>query len=279
MQTAGASVSPASRHRAREGPRTSPADADPVLVIQDLSITYRRGAPPVIGPLDLELPRGGFVCIVGPSGCGKTTLLNCIGGHLLPTTGSVRINGTLVDRPMPQIGTVFQRPNLFPWLSVLDNVAFGLTMRRVPAAERRSAARSMLELVGLAQFEQAKPYELSGGMQQRVALARALAIRPELLLMDEPLGALDAITRERMQREILRLWRQTKATILFITHSIDEAIIIGQQVVVFGGSPGRIRETIDTSAIHTKDPTEDEASASHFLRARAMVEKEIESVS
>jgi ABC-type nitrate/sulfonate/bicarbonate transport system ATPase subunit len=254
-------------------------DAKSVLVIENLSMTYKGGTPPVIGPMSLELARGEFVSIVGPSGCGKTTLLNCIGGHLTPTTGSVSINGVVVDRPLPQIGTVFQRPNLFPWLDVLDNVAFGLQMRRVPVASRHSIARSMLQLVGLAASDHAKPYELSGGMQQRVALARALAIEPELLLMDEPLGALDAITRERMQQEILRIWQATQATILFITHSIDEAILVGQRVAIFGGKPGRIREIVDTSSIHTRDPDKDPVSASHFLRARAQIEKEIELVS
>ena len=251
---------------------------DTVLSIEGLSVSYRAGQP-VIGPISLEVLKGEFVTIVGPSGCGKTTLLNCIGGHVAPTVGSVSIDGIVVDRPMPQIGTVFQKPNLFPWLSVLDNAGFGLRMRRIPVSEGRRIALAMLELVGLTGFAQARPYELSGGMQQRVALARALAIKPQLLLMDEPLGALDAITRERMQREITRVWQQTKSTALFVTHSIDEAIILGQRVVIFGGQPGHIRRVIDTAAIYTKDPSEDAHSASQFLSARAEVLKEIEKVS
>jgi NitT/TauT family transport system ATP-binding protein len=252
--------------------------ADTVLSIQGLSVSYRLGQP-VIGPISLEVLKGEFVTIVGPSGCGKTTLLNCIGGHLTPTEGTVSIDGIVVDRPMPQIGTVFQKPNLFPWLNVLDNASFGLRMRRMPIVETRHVAYSMLELVGLSGFAHARTYELSGGMQQRVALARALAIEPQLLLMDEPLGALDAITRERMQREITRVWQQTKSTVLFVTHSIDEAVILGQRVVIFGGQPGQVRRILNTAGVYTKDPNEDAHSASQFLSARAEVLKEIEKVS
>jgi taurine transport system ATP-binding protein len=258
-------------------PRELPV-TDVVLSIRNLSVSYRPGTP-VIGPLSLDVGKGEFVSIVGPSGCGKTTLLNCVGGHLMPTEGLVSIDGMPVDRPMPQIGTVFQKPNLFPWLSVLDNVNFGLRMRKMPAGETRRIALEMLAMVGLSGHERARTYELSGGMQQRVALARAMAIKPQLLLMDEPLGALDAITRERMQREIARLWQQTNSTVLFVTHSIDEAIILGQRVVIFGGRPGQIRRILNTASIQTKDPGEDEHAASQFLAARAEVLKEIEKVS
>lgn len=249
---------------------------EPVLAIDDLEASYTPGSPPVIGPISLAVQPGEFLTIVGASGCGKTTLLNCIGGHLRPQRGVIRIGGQPVVSPPAQVGTVFQRPNLFPWLDVLDNVVFGLRMRRVPKRERIERGLEMLALVRLDRFAHARPYELSGGMQQRVAIARSLAIRPQLLLMDEPLGSLDAITRDRMQLEIERLWKQTQTTILLITHSIDEAVTLGQRVAVLGGSPGRIRGIFDTAYIETKDPGVDMAQATAFLEVRARILAEIE---
>ena len=214
--------------------------------IEDLVVAY--GGKRVLGPIDLSVKPGEFVVIVGASGCGKSTLLNAVGGHVQPAQGSVRLAGKLVERPQRTVATVFQKANLFPWLSVRDNVALGLKLNGVSASLRRQRAEEMLELVGLGGLGDRPPYELSGGMQQRVALARALAGKPSLLLMDEPFSALDAITRVRMQKELVAIWKRTGTSIIFITHDVDEALALGQRVVVLGGSPGVARFELDTAS-------------------------------
>ncbi|SDB87675.1 NitT/TauT family transport system ATP-binding protein/taurine transport system ATP-binding protein [Sanguibacter gelidistatuariae] len=193
-----------------------------------------------LGPLDLDVVDGSFLAVVGPSGCGKSTLLRLVAGFAQPTAGSVEVGGRVVDGPSPDRGVVFQQPNLYPWLSVAENVAFGLKMRHVPRAERRAIVAEHLELVGLADVASRRPYELSGGMQQRVQLARVLANRPSVVLMDEPFAALDAITRERLQDELLRIWRTHRTTVVFITHSVDEAVYLGTRVLVMSPRPGTI---------------------------------------
>ena len=193
----------------------------------------------VLTGIDLDLDRGSLVCLVGPSGCGKSTLLRMIAGFQVPTQGTVHVDGTLVVGPGADHGVVFQQPNLFPWLTVRDNVAFGPRLRRIPKRQRRTDADRQLERVGLADFGGHRPYELSGGMQQRCQLARVLANDPEIVLMDEPFGALDAITRERMQDQLLDIWRATHKTILFITHSVEEAVYLGTRVLVMSARPGR----------------------------------------
>jgi ABC-type nitrate/sulfonate/bicarbonate transport system ATPase subunit/ABC-type nitrate/sulfonate/bicarbonate transport system permease component len=214
--------------------------------IEDLVVAY--GGKRVLGPIDLSVKPGEFVVIVGASGCGKSTLLNAVGGHVQAAQGSVRLAGKLVERPQRTVATVFQKANLFPWLSVRDNVALGLKLNGMSANLRRQRADEMLELVGLGGLGDRPPYELSGGMQQRVALARALAGKPSLLLMDEPFSALDAITRVRMQNELVAIWKRTGTTIIFITHDVDEALALGQRVVVLGGSPGVSRFELDTAS-------------------------------
>ena len=193
-----------------------------------------------LGPLDLDVADGSFVSIVGPSGCGKSTLLRLVAGFAQPTAGSVEVGGQAVGGPSPDRGVVFQQPNLYPWLTVAENVAFGLRMRHVPKAERRAVVAEHLELVGLADVASRRPYELSGGMQQRVQIARVLANRPSLVLMDEPFAALDAITRERLQDELLRIWRAHRTTVVFITHSVEEAVYLGTRVLVMSPRPGTI---------------------------------------
>ncbi|WP_292519696.1 ABC transporter ATP-binding protein [Methanoculleus sp.] len=212
-------------------------------------------ATQALAGVNLEIRDEEFVCLVGPSGCGKTTLLRIIAGLETATTGDVTVDGRPVTGPDPKRGMVFQEYSLFPWRRVIDNVAFGLEMKGVGKEERRKTADRYLEMVGLSQFRDAYPYELSGGMRQRVAIARALANDPDVLLMDEPFGALDAQTRNRMQRELLSLWEQTKKTIVFVTHSVDEAVYLSDRIVVLSPRPGSVREVIEIPWSRPRDRT------------------------
>lgn len=190
--------------------------------------------------LDLDVAPGEFVCLLGPSGCGKSTLLGAIAGHVLATRGEIHVDGEPVNYPHPERGLVFQQHTLFPWKHVIDNVAFGLKMKGMPASERRQKAAELLELVGLGGFESHYPAQLSGGMQQRVEIARVLINRPRVLLMDEPFGALDAQTRRMMQRLLLDIWSKVRTTVLFVTHDIEEALFLGDRIVMLSQRPGRI---------------------------------------
>ncbi len=219
--------------------------ANPAFVsFAGVSVSYGTGASAVhaLERADLDFAEGSFVCIVGPSGCGKTTLMQTLAGFLAPTAGTVSLEGRPVDGPGPERGVVFQQPALFPWMTVASNAGFGPRMRRDP----RTAVRveDWLRTVGLWEFRDRYPYELSGGMQQRLAIARALCNEPKILLMDEPFGALDALTRERMQEELHSVWRRTGMTVVFITHSVEEAVYLGTEVIVMSPRPGRIVERI-----------------------------------
>jgi ABC-type nitrate/sulfonate/bicarbonate transport system ATPase subunit len=194
----------------------------------------------VLGPIDLDVPGGEFLCIVGASGCGKSTLLRLIAGFMPVSSGSITIDGREIRSPGPDRGMVFQQPTLFPWRSVRGNVELALKLRGYPRGERRAEAERLLRQVGLGDAMTRRTYELSGGMQQRCATARALAGDPEVLLMDEPFGALDAITREHMQQELHALWRETHKTVVFVTHSVDEALVLGTRAIVLGGRPGHV---------------------------------------
>ena len=193
--------------------------------------------------VDLEVRPREFVSLIGPSGCGKTTVLKVIAGLLRPTAGYVEVEGRRVTGPGTDRGTVFQQAALMPWKTVLDNVLLALEFAKVPRAERRERALRYLDLVGLSAFHDHYPSELSGGMQQRVGIARALALEPRVLLMDEPFGALDAITRHQMQTELVRIWEQARKSVLFVTHSIEEALLLSDRIVVM--SHGTVAETVD----------------------------------
>lgn len=197
--------------------------------------------------IDLEIRRGEFVSLIGPSGCGKSTLLRIIGDLTTPSAGTVTVNGKTAHRARldRDYGMVFQAPVLFDWRTVEENVALPLEILGRPKSERVARARAMLELVELEGFLRHRPYQLSGGMQQRVAIARALAFEPSILLMDEPFGALDEMTRERMNSEVLRIWERTGTTIVFVTHSIPEAVFLSSRVVVMSARPGRISQVIE----------------------------------
>ncbi|MDO4554768.1 MAG: ABC transporter ATP-binding protein [Lachnospiraceae bacterium] len=220
------------------------------LIVEDLNKTFpakRKKSEPVtaLAGINLEVDESEFVVIVGPSGCGKSTLLNIVGGLEQATSGRVMISGKEVTEPGADRGMVFQGYSLFPWLSVRQNVEFGLKMKGVSKSEREKTAQEYIDLVGLSGFEESFPNQLSGGMKQRVAIARTLAAKPEILLMDEPFGALDAQTRVVMQELLADVSRKTQNTILFITHDIDEAILLGSRIYVMSRRPGTIREVID----------------------------------
>ena len=212
------------------------------------------GAPTVaLDELNLSMAEGEFVAILGPSGCGKSTILNIVAGFLRPTAGRVLLDGREVAGPGSDRGVVFQEHALFPWMRVLENVTFGLRLKGVPPRERLEAGRRFVELVGLTGFERHWPRQLSGGMKQRVAIARALANDPKVLLMDEPFGALDAQTRRMMQDELVKIWTATKKTCLFVTHSIEEALLLADRVVAMTARPGRVKAVLPVTLPRPRD--------------------------
>ncbi|RZI44496.1 ABC transporter ATP-binding protein [Herbaspirillum sp. HC18] len=215
------------------------------LSVDDIDFSYPNGHS-VFRRFSFHAKPGEFVALLGPSGCGKSTLLNLLSGFHKPTRGSVTVNGKSIVPESPELGYVFQSPHLFPWLNVLDNVRFGLRMaKRMSIGEQCERARRCLALVGLEKAEEKLPFQLSGGMQQRVSLARTLIMEPTLLLMDEPFAALDAITRNSMNEETLRLWSRLGQTVVFITHDIDEAVFLADRVVVLGTAPNGVQGEFD----------------------------------
>jgi len=213
------------------------------------------GAPvPVVDRLSLSIAAHEFVCILGPSGCGKTTLLKMVAGLVTPDGGEVRVLGQTVTGPGPDRGVVFQDFALLPWADVISNIAFGLELRGVPLAERRARAQSLIENVGLEGFERYLPGQLSGGMQQRVGLARALAVDPAVLLMDEPFGSIDAQARRALQNDVLRLHHRHRKTVVFVTHSVDEAVRLADRIVLLSPRPARVDEIIDVGLPRPRPP-------------------------
>jgi NitT/TauT family transport system ATP-binding protein len=233
-----ATAATATIHRPRSATR-----AGARIRVQGLGKRY--GALEVFRDIHLDVGDREIVSVVGPSGCGKTTLLRCIDGLIPPTSGKVEIDGQVVTAPIPGVAMVFQQFGLFPWKTVFNNVAYGLKLAGVSRGEIKERVPKFIRLVGLAGFEHAYPYQLSGGMQQRCGLARALAIEPNVLLMDEPFAAVDAQTREILQFELLRIWQLRPTAMIFVTHSIEEAVLMGHRVVVLKGRPANVFETID----------------------------------
>jgi NitT/TauT family transport system ATP-binding protein len=224
------------------------------LDLEHLSLSYaqRGGAFLALRDVDLSVRDGEFVTIVGPSGCGKSTLLMLIAALLRPTSGAVRLDGALVTAPGSDRALVFQDFALLPWRTVLANVELGLELKGMPAARRREIARAHIAMVGLGAFERSYPHQLSGGMRQRVGIARALAVEPQVLLMDEPFGALDAQIRQVMGSELLRIWERGRKTILFVTHDIDEAIYLADRIIVMSASPGRVIADIAVTLVRPR---------------------------
>ena len=244
------------------------------LTVTNVSRSFNKenGAPTVaLSDITLEIKDKEFVCFIGPSGCGKTTLLRIVAGLDTPTTGEILLDGTKISVPDAKRGMVFQEYSLFPWRTVIDNIAFGPQMQDKNKKESLNIAEKYLELVGLEQFKNSYPYELSGGMRQRVAIARALANDPKVLLMDEPFGALDAQTRNTLQHELLEIWGKNNVTILFVTHSMDEAVFLADRIVVMSARPGKIRDIIDVDLPRPRDRTTPESNEvrNHVLRLLA----------
>ncbi|QDR82437.1 ABC transporter ATP-binding protein [Sporomusa termitida] len=214
----------------------------PVIQLAGISLRYSQSAAHIqaLADINLELSGDDFVCVLGPSGCGKSSLLNIIAGFLQPTTGTITVDGNIHSKPDPQVGVVFQHPNLFPWLSIEKNIEFGLKMKQVGKEQRKELVAHYLQLVGLDGFAKLLPFQLSGGMKQRAAIARTLATDPRMILLDEPFSALDAFTRETMQKNLYDIWHKTRKCLLFITHDVDEALLLAKRIIIMQPNPGRI---------------------------------------
>lgn len=230
------------------------------IEVKDLSITFKHNQTEMTALQDINLgiEKGEFICLLGPSGCGKSTLLNTLAGFIKPTRGTVTIDGKVVENPSLQYVTIFQNYGLLPWRSVEKNVTLGLESMKVPKEKKKQIAKKYIEMVGLKGNENKKPHQLSGGMQQRVAIARALAVDPEILFMDEPFGALDAITRMKLQDDILTICHETKKTIVFVTHDIEEAIFLADRVVIMDANPGRIKAIVNIQLGSDRDRTSED---------------------
>ncbi len=228
----------------------------PFIQARDITLTFKpknREAITALNAFNLEVTKGEFVSIVGPSGCGKSTFLNILLGLIRPDKGEMQLNGKKITGPGQERAMVFQEFGLLPWRTVLANVELGLELKGVPTSVRRERAMELIRMAGLLGFENHYPHELSGGMKQRVGLARALATNPEVLLMDEPFAALDAQTRDLMQAELLQIWERTKKTVLFVTHSIEEAAYLSDRVIVMSARPGRTKNIIKINLPRPRD--------------------------
>ncbi len=246
------------------------------IKIEDLSQTYllRRGEHILaLEQIDLQIEENEFITLVGPSGCGKSTLLKSVGGLIRPTQGAVHLDGRILEGPTRDIGMVFQNPALLPWRNILDNVLLPIEILGLDRRTHMRHAYDLLELVGLRGFEKRSPRQLSGGMQQRAAICRALVFRPSVLLMDEPFGALDAMTREELAFELLRIWSEHKTTVIFVTHSITEAVLLADRVVVMTARPARVAEVITVGLPRPRVPGVEYSDAfkPHAERIRELI--------
>jgi NitT/TauT family transport system ATP-binding protein len=241
-------------HAAQLAPHIRIDGVDKVFETGGRTVTALQG-------IGLEIPRGQFTCLLGPSGCGKSTLLNAVAGFSLPSSGSITVDGKPVTAPGPDRGMVFQEYALFPWMTVEDNIAFGLHIKGIGKGEIRDRVGQLLGMLSLLDFRQRFPKDLSGGMRQRVAIARVLALDSPIMLMDEPFGALDALTRRNLQDELLRIWSELKKTILFVTHSIEEAVYLADRIVVMTYRPGTVKRDLLVEIPRMRDPAAPEFNA------------------
>jgi NitT/TauT family transport system ATP-binding protein len=235
---------------------SAPETPRPEIVIRGVTKVFEAkelGTVVALDGIDLDVAKGEFVCLLGPSGCGKSTLLNAVAGFSLPTSGSIRTNDVEVTAPGPDRAMVFQEYALFPWMTVAKNVAFGLEMKGASKAEIKEKVDGLLAKLHLTEFRERFPKDLSGGMRQRVAIARVLAIDSPVLLMDEPFGALDALTRRNLQDELLRIWSEWRKTILFVTHGIEESIYLADRIVVMTYRPGRVKKIVEVGMPRLRD--------------------------
>lgn len=226
---------------------------DTIVEIRNICMTYPGGCEALRG-VNLDIPRSQLTTLIGPSGCGKTTLLKIIAGLIRPTKGEIAIEGKRVEGPGPERALVFQDFALLPWATTMRNVAFGLELRKVPRRQREKTAKAYIDQVGLSGFEKSYPHELSGGMQQRVGLARALAVDAAILLMDEPFASVDEQTRRQFQEDLIALLQREKKTVIFVTHSIEEAVYLSDRIVLLSPRPGNVMQILDTGLARDKDP-------------------------
>ncbi|MYM72294.1 ATP-binding cassette domain-containing protein [Duganella sp. FT134W] len=233
------------------------------IVVSQVNKVFQTAEREVVAlkDINLEIPQGQFVCLLGPSGCGKSTLLNAVAGFAPPSSGSITADGKLVTAPGPERGMVFQEYALFPWMTVADNVAFGLQIKGQPREQIDTTVDKLLTMLSLQDFRNRYPKDLSGGMRQRVAIARVLALDSPIMLMDEPFGALDALTRRNLQDELLRIWAELKKTIIFVTHSIEEAIYLADRIVVMTYRPGTVKRDLLVELPRLRDPAAAEFNA------------------
>jgi len=264
---------------AAAGPISGPAESQataPAIVVKDLGVRFEgaEGTVVALENTNLEVARGELVCLLGPSGCGKSTLLNAVAGFVKPTSGRVLVSGREVTAPGPDRAMVFQEYALFPWMTVAQNVAFGLEIKRQPREQIDAAVGRLLQTLSLTEFADRFPKDLSGGMRQRVAIARALALKAPVLLLDEPFGALDALTRRTLQDELVRLWSGLTTTALFVTHSIEESVYLADRVAVMTYRPGTIKRVVPISMPRPRDPNSPEFNALERALTALVMEEE-----